>query len=431
MEGSEFHLAQGLRDFGDLGRAAQWRCLGELHLVLRGLLDTGDGRGQPVPGHVMGGLGERTEGAGEGTGGEGGEAGHEGGDEGSRQDVGGEGQFGVTTEVVRPVPYVVADRLLDGVEVVHEYGHRVPPGAGVCAQRGAVGGDFGAALVGGGSGGGPGGERVLQGGELGRGGDLPEAGQGGDAGGTHLGEGEVLAAVEDALGEHAVEEAAFEGDRLLGRRQFPQRRQSIAQLTVVARHGVRHRVDGVEGVDGGGVENEGGGAVGGALSPGLPVGSGADGVEAAQVPLDDALDVALGAHRAQRRVDALAGGGECRAVFLLTAQQAVRQAAFALQLVHQRLDAQTEADLGAGRARVTEGLRAAVHGQAGHRQQQTDRDGDDHRHPAPDTAPAGQRTAAGSRGAGVVTHCETPGPPPPDNAFADRAGSAEPGKQPP
>ncbi|WP_328877001.1 hypothetical protein [Streptomyces sp. NBC_00299] len=38
-----------------------------LDVVLRGLLDTGDGCGQPVPRHVVGGLGERAERAREGT----------------------------------------------------------------------------------------------------------------------------------------------------------------------------------------------------------------------------------------------------------------------------------------------------------------------------------------------------------------------------
>ena len=113
--------------------------------------------------------------------------------------------------------------------------------------------------------------------------------------------------------------------------------------------------------------------------------------------LDDLVDGAFGTHGLQRRVDAQASGGELCAVALLAAQQAVRQAAFALQLMHQRLDAQAEADLGTGRPGVAECLRAAVHGQAGHRQQQADGHGDDHRHPAPDAAPAGQRTATGRR----------------------------------
>lgn len=228
VEGGVFHLAQGFRDFGDLRRTAQWLGLGVVRdMVLRGLLDTGDGRGQPVSCYVVGVLDERTERAGEGTRGEGGEGRDQGGHERSRQEVGGEAQFGVMTEAVGPVPYVVTDRLLDGVQVVHEYGHRVPPGAGVGAECGAVCGGFGPALVGGGAFGVLGGERVLQRGELGWGGDLPEAGEGGDAGGAHLGEGEVLAVVEGAVGEHAVEEAAFEGDGLLGGGQFPQRRQAV------------------------------------------------------------------------------------------------------------------------------------------------------------------------------------------------------------
>lgn len=159
----------------------------------------------------------------------------------------------MAAEPVGPVPYVVADRPLDGVQIVDEYGHRVPPGAGVGAQGGAVGGAFRLILVGGGAFGVLGAEGVLQGSALGRGGDLPEAGEGGDARGAHLGECEVLAAVEGTLGEHAVEEPAFESYRLLGRSQFPQRRRAVAQLTIGARRGLRHRVDGVESVDGGGV----------------------------------------------------------------------------------------------------------------------------------------------------------------------------------
>ena len=115
------------------------------------------------------------------------------------------------------------------------------------------------------------------------------------------------------------------------------------------------------------------------------------------MPLDDILDGAFGAHSAQRGVNALARGGERCAEALLAAQQAVRQAAFALQLVHQRLDPQAEADLGTGRPRVAEGLGAAVHGQTGHRQQQADRDRDDHRHTASDAAPARHRPTAARR----------------------------------
>ncbi len=259
-------------------------------------------------------------------------------------------------------------------------------------QRGTVGGALRLILVGGGVFCVIGGEGVLQGRALGRGGDLPETGEGGDACGAHLGEGDVLAAVKPTIGEHAIEEAAFERDGLLGRGQLPQRGQAVAQLTVGARRGLRHRIHGVQRVDGAGVEGEGRGLVFGA-----PVGSGADAGQALQAPLDDILDRTVAAHPAQCRVNALAGSGERCAELLLAAQQAVGQTAFPLQLVHQCLDTQTEADLGTGRPGITESLGAAVHGETGHRQQQADRDRDDHRHPAPDTAPARHRPAAGSR----------------------------------
>lgn len=379
-----------------------------------------------MPRHFVGGLGEGAERTREGTRGKGGEARDEGGHERSRDETGGEAQLRVVTEAVRPVPYVVADRLLDGVQIVDEYGHRVPPGAGLDAQRGAVGGAFRLVLVGGGASGALGAEGFLQRRALGRGGDLPEAGEGGDACGAHLGEGEVLTAVEGALGEHTVEETAFESDRLLGHGQFPQRGQSVAQFTVGAGGGVRHGVYGVEGVDGGGVEGESGGTVdfvragfvraGGPAVGGSPVGGGAGGGEAPQVPLDDILDGSFGAHSAQRGVNALARSGERCAEPRFAAQQAVRQAAFPLQLVHQRLDPQAEADLGTGRPRVAEGLGTAVHGQTGHRQQQTDRDRDDHRHTASDAAPARHRTATGSRSATAAAPWTTPA----ETALADR-----------
>lgn len=371
----------------------------ELSRVLRGLLDTGDGCGQSAARHVVSGLGESTERARERPGGDSGEARDQGGDERARDEIGGEGQFGIVAEPVGPVPYVVTDRLLDGVQIVDEYGHRVPPGAGVGAQRGVVGGAFRLFLVGGGAFGVLGREGFLQCRALRCGGDLPEAGEGGDAGGSHLGEVDVRTAVEGALGEHTVEEPAFEGDGLLGGGQLAQRGQPVAQLAVGAGRGLRHRIDGVQGVDGAGVEGEGRG-----LAHGASVGGGSDVGETPQVPLDDVLDGAFAAHSAQCRVNALARGGKRWAELLLTAQQAVGQAAFALQLVHQGLDAQAEADLGTGRPGIAEGLGAAVHGETGHRKQQADRDGDDHRHPAPDAAPARHRPSPGSRSAPVAAH---------------------------
>jgi hypothetical protein len=140
-------------------------------------------------------------------------------------------------EPVGPVPYVGTYRLLDGVQIVDEYGHSVPPGADVGTQRGAVGGAFRLFLVGGGAFGVLGCEGLLQGRALGCGGDLPEAGEGGDTGGAYLAEFEVTAAVEGALGKHAVEQSAFESDGLRGRRQLPQRGQPVTQLAVRARRG--------------------------------------------------------------------------------------------------------------------------------------------------------------------------------------------------
>lgn len=76
---------------------------------MRGLLDPGDGLGQPASSHVVGGLGERAERASEGTRGEGGESYDEGGHERSGGEIGGEGQLGVVAEPVGPVPNVVTD----------------------------------------------------------------------------------------------------------------------------------------------------------------------------------------------------------------------------------------------------------------------------------------------------------------------------------
>lgn len=339
-----------------------------------------------MPRHVVGGLGERAERAGEGTGGESGEAGDERGHERSRDEVGGEVRLGVVVEPVGPVPHSVTDRLLDGVQIVDEHGHRGPPGAGVGTQRGAVGGVLRPTFVGGGALGVLGREGLLQGRALGCGGELPEARQGGDAGGADLGEGEVLTAVEGSFGEHAVEEPAFEGDGLLGRGQLlsaasPSLSRPSARVAVRATGSTAFRASTA-------VVKKVSVAARSALPP---VGSSADAGETSQTLADDALDGALAAHRAQRRVDARARGGQRRAELLLTAQQAVGQAPFALQLVHQGLDPQAESDLGAGRPGVAEGLGPAVHGETGDRQQQADRNRDDHRHPAPDTAPAGHR----------------------------------------
>lgn len=269
------------------------------------MLDPGDGLGQPAASHVVGCLGERAERAGEGTRGESGESYDEGGHERSRGEVGGEGQLGVVAEPVGPIPYVATDRLLDGVQVIDEYRHRVPPGAGVDVQRGAVGGARRLLLVGSGASGVLGREGVLQGRALGCGGDLPETGLGGDACGAHLAEVEVRLAAEGALGEHAVEEPAFESDGLLDRGQLSQRRKAVAQLTVGARRGLRHRIDGVQGIDGARVEGENRVRVGGAC-----VGGGTDVGQPSQVTLEDIVDRPFGAHRAQRRVNALAGSGE-------------------------------------------------------------------------------------------------------------------------
>ncbi|XES00885.1 hypothetical protein HEP87_61135 [Streptomyces sp. S1D4-11] len=80
------------------------------------------------------------------------------------------------------------------------------------------------------------------------------------------------------------------------------------------------------------------------------------------MPLDDILDGALAAHSAQRRVNALASSGERWAELLLTSQQTVGQASFALQLVYEGLDPQAEANLGTGRPGVAEVHGTAVHG---------------------------------------------------------------------
>ena len=87
-------------------------------MVLQGLLDAGDSRGQPVPRHVVGGLGERAQRAGEGTGGESGEARYEGGDERSRDEKGGEYDLGVVAETCDRVIVMYAGEIVEEGDVM-------------------------------------------------------------------------------------------------------------------------------------------------------------------------------------------------------------------------------------------------------------------------------------------------------------------------